>query len=420
MDKKSYKYRFIKKKSPKLEKNKTIENHYSKIICSIFDKNKENKKEEKIIIDKEKKEKDITFHLNYSKNLVSFRNNNKYKSLFLVSSHSSVNYYQNCSSILNKKGDIINRKNKKSLNKNYIKPNITKNKSINKENKNIIENHFYNNKKPNITYDINLKIKNKIKKEKKNQHHYSKNKGMAKNNSNKIQLFYLSNMNNNSNNFYSFNLSSYTDIKKSHLKKFYISSGLNNSESFTNKIIHKKPIKSKKSNSKDSKTPINNFRYNNNKLHYKENNITITNYKKKINFTEIINKKPKNKKSKIIPKNIFFKKNNIIKNKNKIINIKEKIKKLDLSSLSLNNSSSSGALDSKRLRSFSKKRYEKKMMNFRENELYTERANKKINSLYEIIKEYEDDIRENPPLKIKLIDKIRLERKLNSLYIKTE
>ena len=106
---------------------------------------------------------------------------------------------------------------------------------------------------------------------------------MAKNNSNKIQLFYLSNMNNNSNNFYSFNLSSYTDIKKSHLKKFYISSGLN-------------------------KTPINNFRYNNNKLHYKENNITITNYKKKINFTEIINKKPKNKKSKIIPKNIFFKK----------------------------------------------------------------------------------------------------------------
>ena len=115
MDKKSYKYRFIKKKSPKLEKNKTIENHYSKIICSIFDKNKENKKEEKIIIDKEKKEKDITFHLNYSKNLVSFRNNNKYKSLFLVSSHSSVNYYQNCSSILNKKGDIINRKIKKVL-----------------------------------------------------------------------------------------------------------------------------------------------------------------------------------------------------------------------------------------------------------------------------------------------------------------
>ena len=419
MDKKSYKYRFIKKKSPKLEKNKTLENHYSKIICSIFDKNKENKKEEKKIIDKEKKEKDITFHLNYSKNLISFGNNNKYKSLFLVSSHSSVNYYQNCASILNKKGDIINRKNKKSLNKNYIKPNKTKNKSINKENKNIIENHFYNNKKPNITYDINLKIKNKIKKEKKNQLHYSKNKGMVKNNSNKIQLFYLSNMNNNSNNFYSFNLNSYTDIKKSHLKKFYISSGFNNSESFTNKIIHKKPIKNNKSNSKDSKTPINNFRYNN-KLHYKENNITITNYKKKINFTEIFNKKPKNKKSQIIPKNIFFKKNNIIKNKNKIINIKEKIKKLDLSSLSLNNSSSSGALDSKRLRSFSKKRYEKKMMNFRENELYSERANKKINCLYEIIKEYEDDIREKPPLKIKLIDKIRRERKLNSLYIKTE
>ena len=425
MNKKSTKYRFIKKKSPKQEKNKTIENHYSKIICSIFDKNKENKKQEKKIISKEKndKDKDITFHLNYSKNLVSFRNNNKYKSLFLVPSYSSVNYYKNCANILNKKEDIINRKNKKSLGTNYIKPNITKNKSINKENKKIIENHFYNNKKPNITYDVNLKIKNKINKEKKNQLYYSKNKGMSKNNNNnKIQLFYLSNMNNNSNNsnnFYSFNLSSYTDIKKRHLKKLYISSGLNNSESFTNKIIHKKPIKSNKSNSKDSKTSINNFRYNN-KIHYKENNITIANYKKKINFTEIINKKSKIKKNKIIPKNIFFKKNNILKNKNKIINIKEKIKKLDLSSFSLNNSSSSGALDSKRLRSFSKKRYEKKMMNFRENELYTERANKKINSLYEIIKEYEDDIRENPPLKIKLIDKIRRERKLNSLYIKTE
>ena len=59
MDKKSYKYRFIKKNSPKSEKNKTLEKHYSKIICSIFDKNKEKKKEEEKIIDKEKKEKDI-------------------------------------------------------------------------------------------------------------------------------------------------------------------------------------------------------------------------------------------------------------------------------------------------------------------------------------------------------------------------
>ena len=164
---------------------------------------------------------------------------------------------------------------------------------------------------------------------------------------------------------------------------------------------------------------MNNLKYNNN-IPYKENNITIANYKKNINFTEIINKKPKNKKSKIIPKNIFCIKNNITKDKKNIINIKEKIKKLDLSSISLNNSSSSGVIDSKRLRSFSKKRYEKKMMNIRENELYTERANKKIETLYEIINKYENDIREKPSLKIKLIDKIRRDKKINSLFIKTE
>ena len=420
MDKKSYKYRFIKKHSPKLEKNKTLEHHYSKIICSILDKNKEKKKEEKKIIDKEKNEKnekDINFNLDYSKKLMPFRTNNKYRNLFLVSSLSFVNNSKNSESFLNKKEDI-NKKNKKSLNANYIKSNVTKNKSLNKENKKNLDNHFYNSKKPNITYDIS--IKNKIKKEKKNQLYNSKNKTATKNN--KIQLFYLSNMNNNLNNlnnFNSFNLSSYTDIKKNHFKQFYISSGLNNSESFTNKIIYKRANKNNKSKSKDSKTPINNFRYNN-KIPYKENNITITNYKKNINFSEIINKKPKNKKSKIIPKNLFCKKNNITKDKKNIINIKEKIKKLDLSSISLNNSSSSGVIDSKRLRSFSRKRYEKKMMNIRENELYTERTNKKIDSLYEIIKENKNDAREKPSLKIKLIDKIRRDKKLNSLFIKTE
>ena len=418
MDKKPYKYRFIKKNSPKLEKNKTLEHHYSKIICSILDKNKEKKKEEKKIIDKEKKEKNINFNLDYSKKLMPFRNNNKYKNLFLVSSHSFVNNYKNSEIFLNKKEDI-NKKNKKSLKANYIKSNVTKNKSLNKENKKNLDNHFYNNKKPNITYEIN--IKNKIKKEKKNQLYYSKNKTATKNN--KIQLFYLSNMNNNLNNFNSFNLSSYTDIKINHLKKIYISNDLNNTQNFTNKAIYKKVIKNSKSKSKGKgkgcKSPMNNFRYNNN-IPYKENNITIANYKKNINFTEIINKKPKNKKSKIIPKNIFCIKNNITKDKKNIINIKEKIKKLDLSNISLNNSSSSGVNDSKRLRSFSKKRYEKKMMNIRENELYTERANKKIETLYEIINKYENDIREKPSLKIKLIDKIRRDKKINSLFIKTE
>ena len=56
------------------------------------------------------------------------------------------------------------------------------------------------------------------------------------------------------------------------------------------------------------------------------------------------------------------------------------------------------------------------MMNFRENELYTEKANIKINNLYEIIKEYENDMREKSSLKIKLIDKIRRDKKLNSIY----
>ena len=87
-----------------------------------------------------------------------------------------------------------------------------------------------------------------------------------------------------------------------------------------------------------------------------------------------------------------------------------------MSNISLNNSSNSGAIDSKTIRSFSKKRYEKKMMNFRENELYTEKANIKINNLYEIIKEYENDMREKSSLKIKLIDKIRRDKKLNSIY----
>jgi len=413
MDKKSYKYRFIKKNSPKVEKNKTLENNYSKIICSIFDKNKEKKKEEKKIVDKEEKKKDNTFNLNHSKKIVPFRNNNKYKYLFLVSSHSTANYYKKYESFLNKKDDIINKKNKKSLNGNNIKSNATKNKSIKKENKKIIENNFYNNKKPNITYDVNIKRKNKIIKEKKSQLYSSKNKGMVKNNSNKIQLFYLSNINNNSNNFYSFNLASYTDIKKNHFKKLYTSSGLNNSESFTKKKLFKKAIQNIKIKSKDS------YR-NNKKIHYKENNMTITNYKKKINLTQIIDKKPKNKKPKIIPKNIFFKNNKFSKEKKNIINIKEKIKKLDLSSISLNNSSSSGVIDSKRLRSFSKKRDEIKKMNLKENELYSERVNKKIEALNGIIKEYKNESREKHIFKIKLIDKVRRDKKLNSMYIKTE
>ena len=232
-------------------------------------------------------------------------------------------------------------------------------------------------------------------------------------------------MNNILNNCNYFNLSSYTDIKKNHLKKFYISNGLNNSESFINKTIYKKVIKNNKNKSKSKskgkvyKSPTNNFRYKN-KIPFKQNNITITNYKKNINFTEIINKIPKIKNSTIIPKKIFCKKNNISQEKKNVIYIKEKIKKLDLSSTSLNNSSSSGAIDSKKIRSFSKKRYEKKMMNIRENKLYTERANKKIESLYKIIKEYENDNRERSSLKIKLIDKIRRDKKLNSLFIKTE
>ena len=421
MDKKSYKYRFIKKNSPKSEKNKTLEKHYSKIICSIFDKNKEKKKEEEKIIDKEKKEKDITFNLNSSKKLVPFRNNNKYKNLFLASSYSTANYYKNYESFLNKKEVIINKKNKKSPKAYYIKSNSTKNKSTNKENKEnkknkkISENSLYNNKKPNITYDINMKIKNKITKETKSQIYYSKNKkGLVKNNSNKIKLFYLSNNNNNSKTFNSFNLSSYTDIKKSHLKKIYISSGLNNSESFINKKIYKKTIKSSKGKYK-SNNPINIYRYNNKKP-YKENNIIIKNYKNSFHYKEIINKKPKNNKLKFIPKHIFFKKKNNSKGKSKIINIKERLKILNLSNISLNNSSNSGAIDSKTISSFSKKRYEKKMMNFRENELYTEKANIKINNLYEIIKEYENDMREKSSLKIKLIDKIRRDKKLNSIY----
>jgi hypothetical protein len=416
MDKKTYKYRFIKKNSPKLEKNKTLEHHYSKIICSIFDRNKEKKKEEKKIIDKEKKEKDITFNLSYSKKLFPFRNKNKFKDLFLVPNHSSANYFKNYESFLNKKEAIINKKNKKSPKAYYTKSNVTKNKSISKENNKNLEKILYNNKKPNITYDVNMKIKNKISKETKSHIYYSKNKGMVKNNSNKIKLLYLSNLNNNSNKFISFNLSSFTDIKKSHVKKIYISSGLNNSESFINNKIYKKTIQNNKSK---SNTPINAYR-DNIKKPSKVNNTTITNYKKNIHFTEIINKKTKNKKQKIIPRNIFCKKNNINKGKRNILNIKERVRKLDLSSISLNNSSSSGAIDSKKIRSFSKKRNEKKMMNFRENELYTEKANIKINNLYEIIKEYENDMREKPSLKIKLIDKIRRDKKINSIFIKTE
>ena len=425
MNKKPYKYKFIKKNSPKLENNKTLEHHYSKIICSILDKNKEKKKEENEIINKEKKEKDTTFNLDYSKKLVSFRNNNKYKDLFLVSSHSTVNYYKNTESFSNKKEDLINKKIKKNSKTNHIKSNITKNKSINKENRRNFENHFYHNKEPNITYDSNLKTKNKNTKEKKSRLYYSKKKVIPKNNSNKIQLFFLSNMNintntnTNTNNGNSFNKSSYTDIKKSHIKKLFISNGLNNSEIFTNKKIYKKAVNNNKSKNKNSKTPIKNFRFIN-KIPYKENNITITNYKNNINYTEIIKKKHNIKNKGIIPKNIFFKNKHISKEKKSIINIKGKVKKLELSSISLNNSSSSGAVDSKRLRSFSQKRYEKKMMNFRENELYTQRANKKIDSLYKIIKEYENDMREKPALKIKLIDKIRRDKKLNSIYIKTE
>ena len=145
------------------------------------------------------------------------------------------------------------------------------------------------------------------------------------------------------------------------------------------------------------------------------NNTSLTAYHNK--NMNLVNKNIKNLKN-----NIFSQNKMIENDKASVINIKDKIKKLDLSDLSLTNSCSIIVIDSKKLRSLSKKRDEKKIMNMKQNELFSERANKKIYNLYLYINEQKN----NPITKInpniKLIDRIRKNKKLkfNNLYMKTE
>ena len=449
------KYKFVKKSSPQIKTNKKLHPHYSKIINSIFNETKEKDKRNKetMHINKEKFGKGFpkSNNKNYNKKLIL--NNNRLKDLFLYSSSSTINYYTN--------GNINNNKIKKNLKfdnliniKNGIKKrNVIKRNNNSEKNSKIKKNFDYstsinNSINNNLEKDIKIKldnnnINNKKEKELKKtldnnikniKNIYSKFNQInnikphnikvfkkTKNNNNFRKLIPIQNNSHNVSYNYEHNSNSpINNNKKNKLKKFYISSGFTNSELFIKKNSENK--RSFKRNNEDSdvtKTPLTNFKRKNkyviNINLNNSNNTSLTAYHNK--NMNLVNKNIKNYKN-----NIFSQNKMIENDKASVINIKDKIKKLDLSDLSLTNSCSTIVIDSKKLRSLSKKRDEKKIINMKQNELFSERANKKIYNLYLYINEQKNNpiTKTNP--NIKLIDRIRKNKKLkfNNLYMKTE
>ena len=422
MDIKNKKYKFSKKISPE----KKLKHHYSKLICSILNKNE--KKEKENIIHKDKKENGIVKIQNNNKNIkkiFNIKNSNKLKELIIASSHLNINF--NNSNI--RKDTSINKKNKIYNKKNNSKKKINKlNSEKNIKAKKLLHIDTYNNYK---TIDLNKK-NNKKETENKIFENSGKIIQIKNKNINHIQLYNFTNMNNshiykNQIDINSNNNNNKCIIKKNKLKKYYISSGLD----LSRYCINKKKIPNKKNHNDKiyNNMPMTEHKNNNNYIK-STNNILVNSFSKNLNSAE--NSKDINNSIRYnhfdnireinIQKKIFQKISDKDYGKMYVIDIKGKIKKFELN-LSLNNSSSSGTSEYKKLRSFSKERDKKKLMNIQENELYEEKTNEKIDNLYNYIKTYNNEFNEKGSIHIKLIDKIRKNRRLKfkkDLYIKTE
>ena len=429
MDNKSNKYKFVRKNNSNIKSNKKMRPHYSKIICSIFNQMKEKERKKK------KKEKSITITQNNNIGRLFILKNNRLKDLF-ISSTPSTNKYN---TIINKNKTKINKNLHKTANKIFFEK-MNKNTSIIKNNisekkikKHIIDynsnlskrqdNEIQNNNDVNIIY---------LKGNKNNNNNKNKKNKIINNNSRKA--FLTSNMHyfHNIKNEKSINLDSSTnhnnDSNICKLKKIYKLRCLNNSELFLkNKNINKNILyRNKNNNNYINKTPLSNFKHkqftinltnNKSNSNSKSNNISkISKYKN----AYLTNIKENNRSQFIFSQE---NNNNNVKDKIFVIPLKDKINNLNASNISLNKSCHSSTHESKGRRSLSKKRDEKKMKNIRENKLFSENANKKIINLYSYIKEKKNNYNEKISTPhIKLIDKIRRDKKLNdyNLYIKTE
>ena len=429
MENKSNKYKFVKKNSPDIQNGKKFYPQYSKIINSIFSQikikqNNKNKINREITdINKEKNIIPVSkFNIvNNSKKYIL--SSNKLKDLFNSSSFSTINYYSNS----NQK-DIFNKKNYKISNGNNlsnIKKKINKKTDKNQSEKNIkmncdfylTSNNNYNNYhdkeigKNSKIIETNInKIYSKYKQENGKVNH-NINKNTINNNNNELKYIPLKNKTI-INDYYTDNLpNNYNSNNKHYYEKrnIFDKSSLNSKKLIKNKVLNKKIVKIKNKNNKYI-IDLNNNNSNN------SNNSSLNNFGRN-------NLKLRKNKEKV-EKNNNFEGKNISNGKEKTskIDIKDKIEKIDLSEKSLCNSFSTIAINSKDIRSLSKKRDEKKKKNLKENELYSERANKKIFNLYLFINEQNNNlpIKNNPH--IKLIDKIRRKKKLNckNIYIKTE
>ena len=405
---KTNKFKFTRKNSPSIKTDKKVHPHphYSKIINSIFNQIKEKDKNK----DKKERENGVN-HSNNNKKIFILKAK-KFKDLFTTSAHSTINYHSN----INQNDDKINKKNHKD--NNNIK-NILSKEGKNSEKKIKIK-KFYddyknnNDEKKQIKNNIETNIKNlsfKFNQENnmKNVNDYKITTKMKNNNlisllnnkdskNNKEHKSLKINKKRNQNNI----------LKKR--KKFYLSD-FNNSEIFIKKDnkYNKKIHRRNNDNIKNiNKTPLYNLQY---------KNIYKINLNNNINKTII--SQNETKKEIYLEKNNFFSKNK----SNKILNInsKDNTKDLYLSNKSLNNSCNSVALDSKRKRSLSKKRNEKKLLIIKQNEMFNEKSNKKIYNLYSYMNEEKKDINinGNHSPSLKLIDIIRSNKKLHykNLYV---
>ena len=402
------KFKFTRKNSPKIKSDKKIHPHYSKIINSIFNQIKE--KHKNINISKEKKENGIKIN-NINKKKFTLKNN-KYKDLFITSTNSTI--FNNNNININQKDNKknINKKNNKTNNKISTKGNKSEknikikilfddnkiNNDDNNQQKTInnvdtnIKKLFFKNNQDNTPVHTNVNSNNfkKITKLKKNQlisipnnndiKIYNKNSSYKKEN-------YKKKINNNFSN----------KIKKIYMNDF------NNSEIITKKNNKYKKIINKRNNDNNkiiNRTPLNNTKY---------KNIFINN----------TNNNNNNNNNNCIIKNYDIKKMNL---KNKTFCQKNKSNKI----LTINNNdniklnlSNSIIIESKRVRSLSKKRNEKKLLNIKQNELFTEKVNKKIYNLYSYMNEKKKDLIGNNSPSIKFIDIIRRNKKLyhSNLYV---
>ena len=426
MEKKINKFKFVKKNSPNTKSGRKIYPHYSKIINSIFNQINEKENKTNIKLGNSKLENGLNKKNNTINRNIFKLNTNLLKNLLINLSPSTINNSndKNKTDRKSKQSKLRLKNNLLTIvNKNLSKNQILKN-NINKSDKNIkIKKYLEHSSIFNVHEEKNGKnltdrnLKKIIIKSVKNKNELPHKVKKIKNIDNKeINTDDISNKNffNNYNTYSNNEMNTLQNNKVNNILKK--NDNINNSEIFIKKHSISKNI---------FKKSIDNIREN--KKHLANNNKYFSNFNnKRINTTisNFINKKYLGKNSnKNSEKIIKCPKKNESKGKDKIliINIKDKIKKLDLSNISLTKSCNSLINESRILRSYSKKRDETKIKNMRKNELYTERVNKKLDNLYEYIKKLNNNI-ENNSINIKLIDRIRRTKKLNNnnLYIQTQ